>query len=352
MLSRHYERAKRRIPRGERVRTLWLLAQAYDEQGDEGKSLIVFQRAIDEAITSLSATTLAEEGFRDQPRFRRLLGMTLDRGKAADLLFRVQWIRTFDRELRRRTGARDSRGILEVRALAPTAEIVQEGRTVELRPLDRELLVFLAENRKSPVEAITESLWKDRPGGSQVANLHSAIYRLRTMLGRDIIVRNESSYGISDELEIRYDVTAFRDAVSRLRRMGGSGPRDTFELARSTLAIYRSDFLADSKALWITRVRADVGRAFIWLSEWYARACLDKGLPDDAIGVVKNALKVEPYANGLNAIMLDALAKTGRLTELSATYDRYVTGLREELGIDPPRRLREVYATLLSSIVD
>jgi len=352
ILRRHYEHARRRIPRGERVRALWLLAQAYDEQGDEARALVVFQQAIDEAITALSSTTLAEEGFRDQPRFRRLLGLTLDREKAADILLRVQWVRAFDKELRRRSGGSDRRGILEVRALAPMAEIAQEGRTVELRPLDRELLVFLAENGTSPIETITESLWKDRPGGSQVANLHSAIYRLRTRLGRDIIVRNESSYRISDELGMSYDVATFRDAVSRLRESAKVQSGDEFERGRDALSMYRSPFLADSRSLWATRVRADVARTFVWLSEWCGQASIDRGLLDEAIDVARNALKLDPYSDRLNAILLDALAKARRLSEFSATYRRYVTGLREELGIDPPRRLREAYASLLSSLVE
>jgi len=214
------------------------------------------------------------------------------------------------------------------------------------------VLVFLMEHRESRLDAMTDALWQDRSKGSQAANLHSAIYRLRTKLGRETIVRTEAGYAIPLAFHVRYDVDVFRDAVSRIAGTGNDESLSAFDLAGAALSMYGSGFLTESASAWVTRVRSDLERGFILLSDWYAQACVDRGQLDAAIGIAKNALKVEPYSDGLNGIMLEALAKAGRLSELSTAYDHYVAELREDLGIDPPRLLRETYASLLSSLVD
>ena len=346
-LRAHYKACHRKIARSERVRTLWLLARAYDEQGDQSKASLTFGRAIEEASTPYSATTLAEEGYRDQARFRRLLAAYPDKTKAPDVLLHMRWIRTFDAGLRGRPVEVTSTGILKIRAFSPTTEIHYAGRKVHLRPLDRELLVFIATKRQVRSDVLAGEFWRERARGAQAANIHSAIYRIRNGLGSAAIITSDEGYGLSDSIDVDFDLFSFNDGISRIRRPNAVEDHGLRELAQRTLQSYESGFMTSTQSDWAHRLRAEVEADFLWLTEWYARKNIERSDFEEAMKAIDKGLAAAPCSEALNVVALEILARAGKLRELGTAYQRYVTRLRDDLGLDPPRAVREKYSELL-----
>ena len=58
-------------------------------------------------------------------------------------------------------------------------------------------------------------------------------------------------------------------------------------------------------------------------------------------------LAIDPYRDDLNAQFLEALGRLGRRSEVVSHYQRYTTLLESELGLDPPREVRDLYTRLI-----
>ena len=62
---------------------------------------------------------------------------------------------------------------------------------------------------------------------------------------------------------------------------------------------------------------------------------------------IRQALDIEPLRDDLNLRYLELLKLLDRRSEAIGHYQRYVRLLADELGLDPPDPLRELYTRLI-----
>jgi two-component SAPR family response regulator len=79
----------------------------------------------------------------------------------------------------------------------------------------------------------------------------------------------------------------------------------------------------------------------------HADEALVRDQPLRAISTLRQALEIDPLRDDTNLRFLEALGRLGRRSELVAHYQRYVRLLSEELGLDPPESVRQLYARLI-----
>lgn len=68
----------------------------------------------------------------------------------------------------------------------------------------------------------------------------------------------------------------------------------------------------------------------------------------EAIASLREALKIDPLRDDTNRFYLEALGRLGRRSEIVGHYQQYVRLLSEELGLDPPDEVRDLYDRLIS----
>jgi ATP/maltotriose-dependent transcriptional regulator MalT/two-component SAPR family response regulator len=216
----------------------------------------------------------------------------------------------------------------------------------DLKPLAREVLVYLVDNQRVDRDVMLETFWPDYPPGRQVSNLYTAIYSLRRELGKDQVTLEGSVYGIDPDLQIEYDVSRFERASSVAEGLPSGDPRRFFALTEA-INSYTGTFLPEVTSEWVIERRRGLELRFLEMLGAHAEEALIRNQPLRALSSLRTALALEPYRDDINHRYLETLGLLERRSEIVAHYQQYVQLLSNELGLDPPESVRALYSRLI-----
>lgn len=239
---------------------------------------------------------------------------------------------------------------MEFRVLGPL-EVWDAGGEVSLGgPKPRALLaaLLLRPNEVVPADRLIDELWgEDSPDGTAGA-LRVNVSRLRTALGRDVLMTRSPGYAVRVEPE-ELDLHRFERLVDEGRGL----------LARG-LAAEASARLRDGLALWRGPALADVAyesfaRAAIARLEEIRLAALELRIDADLalgrhaelVGELEALVAEHPLRERLRTRLMTALYRSGRQAEALDAYRDARRALVDDLGIEPGRALREMEGAIL-----
>jgi predicted ATPase/DNA-binding SARP family transcriptional activator len=220
----------------------------------------------------------------------------------------------------------------------------------------RALLILLAldAGRVIPTHALIERLWpQERPVDAANA-LQSLVSRLRVALRQagvpdGAVESSPAGYRLAVPSEA-VDVTAFESqARAGSRALANGDARVAASLLRAALKHWRGSALADvageefafAPAARLTELRAAAALDLV-------EAGLALGGADAAmIGELRELTAADPLAERPAALLMRALAATGRQSEALAAYRRTREQLAEHLGVDPSPQLEQAYLAIL-----
>ena len=217
----------------------------------------------------------------------------------------------------------------------------------DLKPLAREVLFFLVDCGQVERDVLLESFWPHHPPGRQVANLHTAIYSLRRMFGRDVILHEGTAYSVNLEIPLEYDVERFERAAGVTAGLPLGDPRRMFALTEA-INSYGGPLLPEFSSDWVLERRRELELRYLDLLAQHAQEAMMRDQPARALQTLRQALEIDPYRDDTNMHFLEALGRLGRRSEVVEHYQRYVRLLSDELGLDPPDEVRELYTRLIS----
>jgi predicted ATPase/DNA-binding SARP family transcriptional activator len=220
----------------------------------------------------------------------------------------------------------------------------------------RALLILLAldAGRAVPTHALIDRLWPaERPADAANA-LQSLVSRLRVALRQagvpeGVVESSPVGYRLALPPEA-VDAVAFESSArAGSQALARGDAREAASLLRAALGHWRGGALTDV-----------AGEEFAFapaarLTELRAAATLDRIEADLALGAADATLIGElrelTAADGLAerpaALLMRALAATGRQSEALAVYQRTRDHLAEHLGIDPSHQLEQAYLAIL-----
>jgi two-component SAPR family response regulator len=236
--------------------------------------------------------------------------------------------------------------ILRFQALGKVEVINVLSDSNELKPLAREVLFFLVDRGSVERDVLLETFWPHYPPGRQVANLHTAIYSLRRLLGKEMVRHEGSVYSIMVESKIEYDVQRFERAAQVASGLPPGDPRRMFALTEA-INSYAGPFLPEFGSEWVVERRRELELRYLDLLGEHAQEALVRDQPDRALRTLRQALDLDPLRDDTNLRYLEALGRLGRRSELVEHYQSYSRLLSNELGLDPPEPMRELYARLI-----
>lgn len=212
--------------------------------------------------------------------------------------------------------------------------------------------LLLNANRLVPVEAITDALWGTTPPRTAPVAVRSYIRRLRLALGQagqERISTQPRGYLISvadDEL----DLTRFEHLLVSAREAARRGCwPDAAQKAREALSCWRGEPLADIES--DTLALSEVPRLTelrLQAVETRIDADLRLGGHAEAAAELQRLCMTHPLREGLHALLMLSLYRSGRRAEALDAYQRARSFLVEELGSEPGPELQALQRQLLN----
>jgi predicted ATPase/DNA-binding winged helix-turn-helix (wHTH) protein len=220
----------------------------------------------------------------------------------------------------------------------------------------RALLILLAldAGRVVPAHGLIDRLWGDERPADAANALQSLVSRLRVALRQagvpdGVLESSPTGYRLAvqphavDAIAFEAQARAGRQALAR------GAAQEAAALLRAALGAWRGSALTDV-----------AGEEFAFapaarLAELRAAATLDRIEAELALGAADAALVGElreltaggPLAERPAALLMHALAATGRQAEALAVYQQIRDRLADRLGVDPSPQLEQAYLAIL-----
>jgi LuxR family maltose regulon positive regulatory protein len=330
----------------ERTLALYFVARAALAAGDLDDAQDIFEQTLDWSGGNGTEQFVAGELAFDSD-FREFTRLRLGSHPILSVIFRrIETMRGVAQFYQETPEDADATVQLALFALGEASVHCQEKRLSDLKPLAREVLFHLADHQRVERDILLETFWPQHPPGRQVANLHTTVYNLRRELGRDVILHEGPVYCLNPELPIEYDVIRFERASSIAEGLPPGDPRKMFALTEA-INSYGGPFLSEFASEWVMERRRDLEMRYLDLLAQHAQEALVRDQPLRAVNTLRQALQIDPYRDDTNLYFLEALGRLGRRSEVVSHYQRYIRLLADELGLDPPEPVRELYARLI-----
>ncbi len=331
----------------ELTQVYYFLARAAFELDNEGRSIQTFVEAL-----TLAGRFGTEQVVAAELRFDEdFAGFVFDHLKTDPTLLliksRIETLTALERKYESEPEEESSERSLAFETLGDSRVIVNGIEIGELKPLATEILFYLLDHQRVSRDQLMETFWPDYSPGRQVSSLHTAIYSIRRELGKEGIQFDGTVYRVDPELSVQYDVARFEQAATVAEGLPPGDPRSMFALTEA-VNLYGGQFLPEFDSEWVDERRRALELRYLDLLASYSEEALIRGQASEAIGWLREALTLDPLRDDTNRFYLEALGTLGRRSEIVTHYQEYVRALGEELGLDPPEDVRELYDRLIS----
>lgn len=235
-------------------------------------------------------------------------------------------------------------------AILGPLEVRRDGRVLDLSAKARLLLAILLAQPNTSVSAgeLIEALWHDKRLHDTSNALQASIARLRRTLGKEALRTTANGYqlvvqpGQLDAQEFERLVEAGAEASER------DDPKAAGEAVSKALRLWRgSPFadLEDDDALQGERRRLEALE--VKASELRAEAVLRLGGGPELVPDLEELVRTHPFNERLRGHLVHALYRAGRQADALEQCRDTSTALREDLGLEPGRELRELERAVL-----
>jgi DNA-binding SARP family transcriptional activator len=242
---------------------------------------------------------------------------------------------------------------LEFRILGPL-EVLRDGSPVDLGPARQRALLailLLRRNEVVSIDRLVDDVWGEAPPATAGHALQVYVSKLRTVLERGAIETRKPGYVLTASGE-QVDAGRFESLAAGGRDALANGlPADAAAALRDALAMWRGPALADfAYEPFAEREIARLEELRMATLEDRIDADLALGRHAELAAEVDGLVRDHRLRERLWAQLMLALYRSGRQAEALGAYDRLRGVLRDELGLDPGPRLRELQAGILNHV--
>jgi DNA-binding SARP family transcriptional activator len=241
-----------------------------------------------------------------------------------------------------------SRPQFEIRALG-TPQVLKDGTPVgkgEWQTATAEELFFylLAHPDGQPREQIAGVFWPELPPARAKSTFHSTVYRLRRATYMEMLAfdRSSGTYELNLEAHYWYDVEEFE----KLLKVTPGGDESRAEALRQAIALYRGEYMEGFYSDWCLAKRRSLEEQYLNALSELAHWCIDKRTYDEALELCEKALQKDSYREEMYRLMMKCYSLLGQPSRATQVYQRCVTVLGEELGIEPAAETVALYQEL------
>lgn len=240
---------------------------------------------------------------------------------------------------------------MRIRVLGPVTVGAVEGGLGGPKP--KALLVALLRQTRHVVatERLVDLLWDDGPPSSATALVHTYVSLLRRGLsaaGLADAVRTRAPGYLLDVEPGECDVHIFEREHERARQAERAGAfEEAQEGYRRALSLWRGQALGGVDTRFAIAWADDLHERRLAARDGLARSSLALGRAEDAADELRGLVGEHPLREESRALLMRALAESGRQADALEVYRDGRRRLLDELGIEPGRHLRDLHTAIL-----
>jgi len=243
---------------------------------------------------------------------------------------------------------------VDIRLLGPV-EVWAAGQRMEIGPPQRRaVLAVLAAEASRPVsiEMLIDQVWGEATPARVRSGLHAHITVLRRVLAAAAMADEQPSARLVLQ-GVAYVLTVDPQQVDlhRFRRLSTTASNypdsQRAELLQQALRLWHGPALATLPGAWPARMRETWASEKLDAAVDWARTELQLGAHGQLISPVRALLTEYPLAEPLVAVLMRALAATGRTAEALDCFTTMRKRLIEQLGADPGAELQALHQMIL-----
>jgi DNA-binding SARP family transcriptional activator/pimeloyl-ACP methyl ester carboxylesterase len=209
------------------------------------------------------------------------------------------------------------------------------------------LLGVLAANAGNVVstDLLIEAIWGDDITTPRSGALHTLVSRLRPQLPDGSLATQGAGYVLSADPAV-LDVSRFEQLIANADQAPSAHALETLDEA---IALWRGrsfGSVADRPGIQHRAVELD--ELHVVAAERQARLMIDVGRSVDAVPRLERLIDEHPFREAPVALVMEALARTGRQTDALRQFSMLRERLVEEAGLDPSANLRSVEEAVLT----
>lgn len=214
----------------------------------------------------------------------------------------------------------------------------------------KEMFAYFWEKKERALskEEIMDALWQE--GGGQ--NLESLFHTTLSYLKRAF-----SEIGISDMIQVEnkkyvmsnHYFTADVQKFVKLYDMWKDN-REKLEIEQAfteLVQIYQGDYMEELDSSWIVVSREYYRGIYMKSCEFLIECAQADRNYALVIRILEELLKMDPYSEQFNGMLLKALGEIGEFQQVQQQYEHYLRLMQEELNIETGRQIQEIYQTVM-----
>ena len=212
-----------------------------------------------------------------------------------------------------------------------------------------EIIAYILENGGKPVarDELLSALWQEDMPANAVAMLHNMIYHLR---------RELSAYGMENIISYKnrfytLDTDMIEDAdreIFEVCQVVQSGRAEELIKHEELLKSYWGSYLGSIDSPWANEKREYYDRCYVSACTMLAGHYREEGRLDDAVAMLKNAYRLDPYSEQLVYEMLSCYSASGKPDKAKSCYEEFCARLDAEFGTRPGKWLRNHFFSCFS----
>jgi LuxR family maltose regulon positive regulatory protein len=201
------------------------------------------------------------------------------------------------------------------------------------------IFCLLAHPRGLTKEQIGLLFWPDCSPAQLKVRFKKTIYRLRRVLGQEVVVFDQERYWFNQQIDYEYDVDIFWGKLRKADRT--TTIEEKIGLYQEAVDTYRGSYLPNMDATWVLAEREKLWRAYadtkIKIGEYYWNI----GNCELALASCQRILEIDPCLEAAHRLLMHVYHQLGRQDQVARQYQQCQQALEEELGVTPsPQTVR------------
>ncbi|HZJ09675.1 MAG TPA: response regulator [Trueperaceae bacterium] len=181
-----------------------------------------------------------------------------------------------------------------------------------------ELLFYLLEHRSGVTTfEVAEALWPGKTEAKASSSFHTTLYRLRKVMGGELVESANRRYYLQDSFSIDYDVDTYRKLAVTARE--SRQLRDHIAAAQ----VYNGHFLVGIESDWVENIRQNLQSEQLSLLQNAADLALQDGDLTRATSIYQKMTEHEPFSEIAWEGLADAWEKRGERTKADNARERF-----------------------------
>ena len=207
--------------------------------------------------------------------------------------------------------------------------------------------VFLAHPSGLTKEQVGLYMWPDASTEELDIKFKNTLYRLRSAVGKQVILLAEGMYRFNPMLEYAFDVEIFLTSIQRASE--AEDPRQKIKHLSHAIQQYNGDYLPEVDDYWAIPDREKYRQMYIDALYTIANLYFEKEIYKSALRYCHQALEEDNANEEVHRLAMKIHAVTGNKAEIIRQYEACRMELEEKFDVEPSDQTQLLYDTLINA---